>query len=148
MKVSWNHIRNGSFSSDPGLVTVMYLQLWCRTTDGGGGCVCEISHGYQWYQYPLTTNWLLNTGTSAPPTPNARYASPLCTSTTTGLVSNHHRPGIMRNIEHTFTSLNQDLEHRGKIPARIAGKTEKLEPVEMFSCDMVGWFGYLALLQS
>ena len=31
-----NHIRNGSFSSDPGLVTVMYLQLSPRTTDGVG----------------------------------------------------------------------------------------------------------------
>ena len=102
--ISLNHIRNGSFSSDPGLVTVMYLQLWLRTTDGVLGCVSV--RDTLSTQYPLTTKWLLSWANTTwrqvryyVPSPPPPPPPPLDWSVTTTVTA----------LElHTFTPLYQD----------------------------------------
>ena len=114
----------------PGLVTVMYLQLSPRTTDGGGGAWWSSD-----YQYPLTTNWLLNRANHHQHlTPGTRRT----TTTTTTLVSS------ARELWETFlqsTSVNQDCLPPWKNISQYCRVQAQLRNLSQLKCLVLlhGW---------
>ena len=114
----------------PGLVTVMYLQLSPRTTDGGDGAWWSSD-----YQYPLTTNWLLNRANHHQHlTPGTRRT----TTTTTTLVSS------ARELWETFlqsTSVNQDCLPPWKNISQYCSLQAQLRNLSQLKCLVLlhGW---------